>query len=154
MRDLETMEMAIETAETGHLVLTTLHTNTAASTVDRIISAFPADRQNHVRIMLASSLKGVIAQALCKRKGRGLVAALEVLIVDWGVASMIRDAKTYQIPSAMQVGRAQGMRPLNDSLLELVRSGTVESTEAYLKSVDKQDLLSKLEKAGLPVPQV
>lgn len=149
MRDLETMEIAIETAETGHLVFATLHTNTAASTVDRIIAAFPADRQNQIRTMLAASLKGVISQTLCKRRERGRVAALEVLLVDHGIAALIRDSKTHQIPSAMQIGRGIGMVMLNDSLLQLIRQGIVEPKEAYLKAVEKDDLVSKMKHAGI-----
>jgi len=149
MRDLETVEMAIETAETGHLVFGTLHTNTAPSAVDRIIDSFPANRQNQIRTMLSSSLKGVVAQTLCKKKGGGRLAALEVLIVDSGVAALIRDGKTFQIPSAMQVGRGRGMMLLNDSLITLVTGGLVDAAEAYLKSVDKDDLLKKYEKAGI-----
>jgi twitching motility protein PilT len=151
MRDLETMEIAIETAETGHLVFATLHTNTAASTVDRIIAAFPADRQNQIRTMLASSLKGVIAQTLCKRVGGGRVAAMEVLLVDHGIASLIREQKTHQIPSAMQVGRGQGMMMLNDSLIQLVRQGIVDPKDAYIKAVEKDDLISKMKQAGIPL---
>ncbi len=149
MRDLETMEMAIETAETGHLVFATLHTNTAASTVDRIISAFPADRQNQIRAMLASSLKGVVAQTLCKCKKGGRIAAMEIMLVDLGISSLIRDAKTYQISSAMQVGRGQGMVLMNDALLQLVQQDLIEPREAYLKSVDKNDFLARMQKLGI-----
>jgi twitching motility protein PilT len=149
MRDLETIEIAIGTAETGHLVLGTLHTNTAASTVDRVIDSFPADRQNQIRTMLANSLKGAVAQTLCKRKGGGRVAAMEVLVVDRAVAALIRDGKTYQIPSVMQVGGAKGMILLNDSLLRLVQGGIIDAEEAYLKSVEKDDLLTKFKRAGI-----
>lgn len=151
MRDLETIEMAIRTAETGHLVFGTLHTNTAASTVDRMIEAFPADRQNQIRTMLASSLKGVVAQTLCKRKPRGRVAALEILIVTRGVSALIRDSKTFQIPSTMQVGGSIGMMLLNDSLMRLVREGVVEPQQAYDKAVDKDDLIEKLNKMGYDI---
>lgn len=149
MRDLETIEIAIETAETGHLVFGTLHTSTAPSTVDRIIDAFPANRQNQIRTMLASSLKGVVSQTLLKKVGGGRVAAHEILIVDRGISALIRDGKTFQIASAMQVGRAKGMTMLNDTLLALVRDGKVEPGEAYLKAVDKDDLLSKFSNAGI-----
>jgi energy-coupling factor transporter ATP-binding protein EcfA2 len=148
MRDLETIEIAIHTAETGHLVFGTLHTNTAASTVDRIIEAFPADRQNQIRTMLASSLKGVVAQTLCKCKPKGRVAALEILIATFGISAMIRDGKSCQIPSAMQVGGAQGMVLLNDALAKLVRDGVVEPQQAYDKAVDKDDFCEKLKKMG------
>jgi twitching motility protein PilT len=137
MRDLETVEIAIETAETGHLVFGTLHTNTAASTVDRIIDQFPADRQPQIRTMLSSSLKGVIAQTLLKKKTGGRVAALEILIVNSGIANIIREGKTYQIPSMMQTGKKFGMQTLNESLFGFVENGTVTPAEALFKSVDK-----------------
>ena len=137
MRDLETVAIAIETAETGHLVFGTLHTTTAASTVDRIIDQFPTDRQSQIRTMLSESLRGVIAQTLCKKIGGGRVAALEVLIVTSAVSNLIREAKTFQLPSIMQVGKAQGMVTLNDSLMSLVTKKVVAPEEAYLKAVDK-----------------
>jgi twitching motility protein PilT len=149
MRDLETIEIAIETAETGHLVFGTLHTNTAPSTVDRIIDQFPADRQNQIRTMLSSSLKGVVAQTLCKKKPKGRVAALEVLIVNTAVAANIREGKTHGIVSAMQIGGKLGMRLLNDSLLELVKGGQVDAAEAYIKAVNKDDLASKYQANGI-----
>ena len=149
MRDLETIEIAIETAETGHLVFGTLHTTTAASTVDRIIDQFPADRQAQIRTMLSSSLKGVIAQTLCKKKGGGRVAALEVLIANSAVSSLIREGKTHQITSTMQMGGKQGMRLLNDSLAELVHSGQVEPDEAYIKAVDKDGLVAAFAAKGI-----
>src|SRR5690606_31295728 len=125
MRDLETIAIAIETAETGHLVFGTLHTTTAASTVDRVIDQFPADQQEHIRVMLSESLKGVIAQTLCKKIGGGRVAALEILLVNHAISNMIREGKTFQIPTVMQTSKGKGMRTLNDSLLELVRAGVV-----------------------------
>jgi len=148
MRDLETVEIAIETAETGHLVFGTLHTNTAASTVDRIIDQFPADRQSQIRTMLSASLKGVVAQTLCKKLPKGRIAALEILVVNSAVASNIRDGKTHQIPSAMQIGGRLGMKLLNDSLVELVQQEKVAPLEAYMKSIDKQDMQNKLQTAG------
>jgi twitching motility protein PilT len=152
MRDLETIEIALDTAETGHLVLGTLHTNSAAGTVNRIIDAFPASRQNQIRTMLASSLKGVIAQTLCKRISGGRVAALEIMLVERGISSLIRDGKTHQVTSAMQVGRSLGMQLLNDSLADLVRHGVVDSREAYLRAADKEDLLAKFARYGIPNP--
>ncbi len=150
MRDLETIEIAIETAETGHLVFGTLHTNTAYSTINRIIDAFPSGRQNQIRSMLASSLKGAVSQTLCRKIGGGRIAALEVLLVDSGVAAMIREGKIHQIPSLMQVGRGRGMIMLNDSLANLAADGIVEPFEAYLKAIDKDDILSRFDKAGVP----
>ena len=149
MRDLETIEIAIETAETGHLVFGTLHTTTAASTVDRIIDQFPADRQSQIRTMLSSSLKGVVAQTLCKKKGGGRIAALEVLLVNSAVSSLIREGKTHQIVSSMQMGGKVGMRLLNDSLAELVGNGTVDPAEAYIKAVDKGGYCSAIQAAGV-----
>jgi twitching motility protein PilT len=137
MRDLETIAIAIETAETGHLVFGTLHTSTAASTIDRIIDQFPADRQQQIRIMLSESLRGVIAQTLLPKKGGGRIAALEVLIVTPAISNLIREGKTFQIPSAMQTGKQHGMVMLNDALFELVQKGLVEPKDAYIKAVDK-----------------
>jgi twitching motility protein PilT len=144
MRDLETVSIAIETAETGHLVFGTLHTTTAASTVDRIIDQFPADRQSQVRVMLSESLRGVIAQTLCKRIGGGRVAAREILLSIPAVSNLIREGKTFQIPSIMQTNRKVGMVTLNDALMELVDSKQVESKEAYMKAVEKAGFLAAL----------
>jgi twitching motility protein PilT len=145
MRDLETMSIAIETAETGHLVFGTLHTTTAASTVDRIIDQFPADRQAQVRVMLSESLRGVIAQTLCRTiGGTGRVAAREILLSIPAVANLIREGKTFQIPSIMQTNRKVGMVTLNDALMELVERKQVEPKEAYMKSVDKAGFAAAL----------
>jgi len=151
MRDLETVAIAIETAETGHLVFGTLHTTTAASTVDRVIDQFPADRQSQIRIMLSESLKGVISQTLCRKIGGGRVAALEVLIATQAISNLIREGKTFQIPSMMQVGRAVGMVSLNDALLELVTKKLVAPEEALAKSVDKPGF-EALMKRNAPAP--
>ena len=137
MRDLETVSIAIETAETGHLVFGTLHTTTASSTIDRIIDQFPADRQSQVRVMLSESLRGVIAQTLCKKIGGGRVAAREILLSIPAVSNLIREGKTFQIPSIMQTNRKTGMVTLNDALIELVDGKQVEPSEAYMKAVDK-----------------
>jgi twitching motility protein PilT len=151
MRDLETIAIAIETAETGHLVLGTLHTTTAASTVDRIIDQFPADRQSQIRTMLSESLRGVISQTLCRKIGGGRVAALEVLIASQAISNLIREGKTFQIPSMMQVGRASGMTTLNDALLELVTKKFVAPEEAYSKCVDKSGFEAALKRAGITI---
>ncbi len=148
MRDLETIAIAIETAETGHLVFGTLHTNTAPSTVDRIIDQFPADRQEQIRMMLSESLKGVITQTLCKKIGGGRVAAMEILIATSGVANLIREGKTFQIPSAMQTGKNVGMQTLNDALFDLVKKKLVEPQEAYTKAINKAELKQMLERGG------
>ena len=144
MRDLETVSIAIETAETGHLVFGTLHTTTAASTIDRVIDQFPVDRQSQVRVMLSESLRGVVSQVLCRKKGGGRVAAREVLLSIPAVSNLIREGKTFQIPSIMQTNRKTGMVTLNDALLELVDSGQIEPKEAYLKSVEKTSLVTSL----------
>jgi len=149
MRDLETVAIAIETAETGHLVFGTLHTTTAASTVDRVIDQFPTDRQAQIRIMLSESLKGVIAQTLCKKIGGGRAAALEILIVTSAVSNLIREAKTFQIPSIMQVGKSVGMVSLNDALMDLVAKKLVGPEEAYSKSVDKTGFEALLKRGGI-----
>ena len=148
MRDLETISIALETAETGHLVFGTLHTNTAPSTVDRIIDQFPADRQAQIRVMLSESLKGVISQNLCKKMGGGRVAALEVLIVSSAISNLIREAKTFQIQSMMQVGKAVGMVTLNDALLELVTKKVVAPEEVYAKAIDKAGMGAQLKRLG------
>jgi twitching motility protein PilT len=137
MRDLETIAIAIEMAETGHLVFGTLHTSSAVGTVDRIVDQFPADRQSQIRVMLAESLKGVISQVLCKKIGGGRAPALEVLLVDHAIANLIREGKTTQMPSAMQVGKAKGNVMMNDALIDLVKAKKVEPQEAYNKSTDK-----------------
>ncbi len=141
MRDLETVSIAIETAETGHLVFGTLHTSSAASTVDRIIDQFPADRQDQIRVMLASSLKGVISQMLCKKIGGGRVPALEVMFGISSISNLIREAKIFQIPSIIQTGKKLGMCMMNDSFLTHVKNKIVEPAEAYAKAVDKTGLL-------------
>ncbi|MCB9709034.1 MAG: type IV pilus twitching motility protein PilT [Myxococcales bacterium] len=144
MRDLETISIAIETAETGHLVFGTLHTTTAPSTVDRIIDQFPPEQQSQIRVMLSESLKGVIAQVLCRKKTKGRVAAYEILIATAAIGNLIREGKTFQIPSAMQTGRNLGMRLMNDHLLELVVTGQVDAQEAYIKSADKHSFKTLL----------
>jgi twitching motility protein PilT len=149
LRDLETTAIAIETAETGHLVFATLHTNSATATVDRIIDQFPVDQQAQVRTMLSESLRGVIAQVLCKKKGGGRVAAHETMITTQAAANLIRDGKTYQLASLLQTGRALGMQTMNDHLLQLVRSGLVEPQEAYMKSNEKTTFKDALQKAGI-----
>ena len=148
MRDLETVAIAIETAETGHLVFGTLHTTTAASTVDRVIDQFPTDRQAQIRIMLSESLRGVIAQTLCRKIGGGRIAALEVLMVTSAVSNLIREGKTFQIPSIMQVGKSFGMVSLNEALMDLVAKKIVAPEEAYSKSVDKSGFEGMLKRGG------
>jgi twitching motility protein PilT len=139
MRDLETIAIALQTAETGHLVFGTLHTTTAASTIDRIIDQFPAGNQAQIRVMLAETLRGVIAQTLCRRVGGGRVAARELLLVNSAISNLIRSGKTHQIPTMMQVGRGSGMVTLNDALAELVREGKITADEAQLNTIDQSE---------------
>ncbi len=148
LRDLETIAIALETAETGHLVFGTLHTSTAASTINRIVDQFPADRQDQIKVMLAESLKGVISQTLCRKIGGGRVAAREILLVNKAVSSMIREGKTVQINNIIQTQKKLGMETLNDALLNLVKNGLVEPVEAYNKSVEKKDMALKLRALG------
>jgi twitching motility protein PilT len=148
MRDLETIAIAVETAETGHLVFGTLHTTTAPSTIDRIIDQFPADRQAQIRQMVSTSLRGVISQTLCKKIEGGRVAAYEILYSTPAVANLIREAKTYQIYSVIQTSRGAGMMTLNDSLIELVRKRIVDPKEAYMLSVNKIEFSAMLGKEG------
>ncbi len=149
MRDLETIAIAIETAETGHLVFGTLHTTTAPSTVDRIIDQFPSDQQAQIRVMLSESLKGVIAQTLLRTVDGKRVAAHEILLVPGAVANLIREGKTFQLPSQMQMGKSIGMVTMNDSILEYVKKGRVSPHEGYVKAVDKAGLLGSYEALGL-----
>ena len=149
LRDLETTAIALETAETGHLVFGTLHTSSAATTVDRMIDQFPAGQQEQVRTMLAAALRGVIAQTLVKRIGGGRLAALEILLGNPAVATLVREGKTHQLPSAIQMGMKQGMILLNDALLKLVVNKDVEPQAALAKAIDKDDLMKKLLAAGL-----
>ena len=151
LRDLETVAIAIETAETGHLVFGTLHTTTAAGTIDRIIDQFPADRQEQIRVMLAESLKGVISQTLCKKIGGGRVAAREILLSIPAITNLIREGKTFQIPSIMQTSRRIGMVTLNDALIAYVDSGDVEPKEAYMKAVEKQGFVQMLKSRNLDI---
>jgi twitching motility protein PilT len=151
MRDLETIAIAIETAETGHLVFGTLHTTTASSTVDRIIDQFPADRQAQIRVMLSESLKGVISQTLCKKLGGGRVAAREILLTTPAIANLIREGKTFQIPSIIQTSKKLGMLTLNDALLDLVEKKAIDPDEAFMRSVEKSGLAASLKAKGFKV---
>jgi twitching motility protein PilT len=139
MRDLTTIQLAMSAAETGHLVFGTLHTSTAAKTVDRIIDVFPTDQQEQVRAMLSESLKGVICQQLLKTAdGKGRVAALEIMIGSPAIANLIREGKTFQIPSIMQTAKKDGMQLLDQHLLDLLKTKTVNPEEAYRCAVDKK----------------
>ena len=151
LRDLETVSIAIETAETGHLVFATLHTTSAAGTIDRLIDQFPPDRQEQVRAMLSESLRGVISQTLCKKVGGGRVAAREVLLSIPSIANLIREGKTFQIASVIQTSKRLGMVTLNDALIDLVDAGQVEAKEAYMKANDKTGFAHMLRNRGMEV---
>ncbi len=138
MRDLETIELAITAAETGHLVFGTLHTSSAAKTVDRIIDAFPAGQQAQIRTMLSESLKGVLCQQLLKRIDKpGRLAALEILFCKTSIANLIREAKTFQIPSMIQTGKGDGMQLLDQAIMDFLMKKQISPEEAYLKANDK-----------------
>ncbi len=138
MRNLETISLALTAAETGHLVLGTLHTGSAARTIDRILDAFPVEEREHIRIMVSESLRGVLSQQLVPRKdGEGRVMALEMLVNTSAVANCIREGKTFMIPGLIQTGKAQGMRLMDDSLQELYLSGIISREECSSRATDK-----------------
>jgi twitching motility protein PilT len=139
LRDLETIELALTAAATGHLVFGTLHTSSAAKAVDRVIDVFPTSQQNQIRATLAESLKGVVAQNLFKRIDKpGRVAALEILVVDIAIANLVREAKTHQIPGMIQVGKKKGNQPLDDAIMDHLRNMRISPEEAYDKAIDKK----------------
>ncbi|HLM69469.1 MAG TPA: ATPase, T2SS/T4P/T4SS family [Longimicrobium sp.] len=138
MRDRETISLALTAAETGHLVFGTLHTNSAHKTVDRIIDTFPGDLQHQVRAMLSESLRGVVAQQLLRKKdGKGRVAAHEIMVGTAAVSNLIREGKTYQIPSIIQTGKKDGMVQMDQSILAHLMAGLIDGKEAYAKALDK-----------------
>jgi len=139
MRDLETIELALTAASTGHLVFGTLHTQSAAKTVDRVIDVFPADQQNKIRATLSEALKGVVAQNLFKRiDKKGRVAALEILVFTTAVANLVREGKTHQIPGMIQIGKKLGNQPLDDAIMEHLKMKRISPEEAYDKCLDKK----------------
>jgi twitching motility protein PilT len=142
MRDLETISLAIEAAATGHLVFATLHTMSAAKTVDRIIEVFPVNQQQQIRNSLADGIRAVISQTLFKRRDRrGRVAALEIMIANPAVRNLVREGKTYQIPSMIQTGKKYGMQSLDDSIMELLTKKIISPDDAYTRCVDKGKFL-------------
>src|SRR6267142_5594968 len=139
MRDLETIELALVAASTGHLVLGTLHTPSAAKTVDRMIDVFPAEQQNKIRATLSEALKGVVAQNLFRRVDKkGRVAALEILVFTTAIANLVREGKTHQIPGMIQVGKKIGNQPLDDAIMEHLRMRRISPEDAYDKCLDKK----------------
>ena len=138
MRDLETISLAVEAASTGHLVFSTVHTTSAAKTVDRIIEVFPASEQLQIRSTLADGLRAVVSQVLFKRIDiKSRCVALEICIATPAVRNLIRESKTYQIPSMMQTGKKYGMQLLDDGIMDLYRRGWIDADEAYVKANDK-----------------
>jgi twitching motility protein PilT len=155
MRDLETMRMALTAAETGLLVFATLHTNSAAKAVDRIIDAFPADEQEQIRIVLAESLRAVVAQQLLKKKGGGRIPAFEILLGSSALSNAIREGKTAQINNQILTGRSRGMISMDQSLLERVRAGDVAGEDALERAFDRESFRTSLatlaKQTGRPV---
>ena len=138
MRNLETISLALSAAETGHLVLGTLHTGSAARTIDRILDAFPVEEQDHIRVMVSESLRGIFCQQLVPRKdGKGRVMALEMLVNNAAVANSIREGKTFMIPGFIQTGKNQGMRLMDDSLQRLYLDGAIAAEECLGRSTDR-----------------
>ncbi len=137
MRDLETIELAITAAETGHLVFGTLHTSSAAKTVDRLVNVFPTTQQEQIRTMLSESLRGVVAQQLCRTIDGKRCAALEILKVNAASANLIREGKTFQLPSIIQTGRREGMQLMDQALQELVKEKRISVEEASRFAVNK-----------------
>lgn len=138
LRDLETITLAVEAASTGHLVFGTVHTPSAAKTVDRVIEVFPAGEQMQIRSTLADGLRAVLSQVLFKRiDTKGRCVALEILIANSAVRNLIRESKTFQIPSMMQTGKKYGMQLLDDAIMELMNKGWISPDDAYLKANDK-----------------
>jgi twitching motility protein PilT len=156
LRDLETISAAVTAAEMGILVMGTLHTNGAAQTVDRIVNTFPADKQNHIRTMLSTSLRGVISQQLLPTQDRpGRVAALEIMVNTPAVANLVRQGKLDQIETAMQSGGAIGMQTMDTALQELVRKGRISALDAYHQANNKSKFKSLLDdESGIVEPEL
>jgi twitching motility protein PilT len=147
MRDLETIELAIEASSTGHLVFSTLHTSSAAKTVDRIIDVFPTEQQEQVRSTLSDGLRAVISQTLFKRRDlTGRVAALEIMIATPAVRNLVRERKTFQIPTSIQTGKKYGMQSLDDAIMDLLQKKRIFPEEAYAKCNDKGKFIPFLKK--------
>ena len=154
LRDLETIEAAISAAETGHLVFGTLHTNSASKTVDRIVDAFPANMKEMIRTQLSTSIIAVISQSLCKKQGGGRIAAYEIMVNTSSIASLIRDNKTFRIPSDIQTGAHLGMITLDTHLMSLVNKEQVEPDEAVEKAQDPEAMRTKLTSMGFTLRAV
>lgn len=148
MRDLETISTAITAAETGHLVLATLHTTSAPQTIDRIVDVFPPHQQQQIRLQLSLVLEGIICQLLLPHIGGGRVAAIEVLIVNAAVRNLIREGKTFQIPTVMQISGQTGMQTLDQALATLVRQNQVAAEEALIRAGSPEDLKKLIGRVG------
>jgi twitching motility protein PilT len=151
MRDLETIRLALEAAETGILVFGTLHTNSAAKTIDRLIGVFPTEEQTGVRNTISNTLRAVVAQQLLRKKIGGRVAAVEILFGNQALSSMIREGKTFQIPGVIAGGKAEGMVGMDESLQRLVEDGVVEGIDALEKAVEKDTFRDWLKSKGVEV---
>lgn len=147
MRDLETIQSAITAAETGHLVFGTLHTSGAEGTVNRIIDAFPTNQQEQIRVQLSTAIIGVLSQALVPKKAGRVVAAYEMLVVTPAIANLIRENKTYRIPSSIQTGKKYGMQLMDDALFNLWKSGICEERDVMVRSVNPGELRLKIQRA-------
>jgi twitching motility protein PilT len=146
MRDLETISLAVTASETGHLVLATLHTSNAARSLDRLLDVFPAEQQAQIRVMVSESLRGIIShQLIPKADGIGRVLALEILTNTPAVANVIRKAKTFMLPGIIQTGKKQGMRLMDDTLIDLYDRGLITAQEAYARADQKQMIRQHLE---------
>ncbi len=155
LRDLETISLAVEAASTGHLVFGTLHTTSAAKTVDRVIEVFPSSEQAQIRSTLADGLRAIVAQVLFKRVDKkGRCAALEILIANPAVRNLIRESKTFQLPSMMQTGKKYGMQLLDDAIMELFNKGWISADEAYMKCNDKSKFRPLLKNAPTDFTEV
>ncbi len=147
LRDLETIHAAIEAAETGHIVFGTLHTNGAASTINRIIDVFPQEQQDQIRTQLSTALIGVLSQALMPKKPDGVIAAYEMMVITPAIANLIRENKTYRIDSAIQTGRKEGMFLLDESLFKLWQKGIVAKEECLMRSSKPAELAARIARA-------
>jgi twitching motility protein PilT len=143
MRDLETIQLALTAAETGHLVFATLHSQSATATVDRVIDVFPPSQQQQIRTQFADSVEAILTQTLCRKVGGGQVPAVEVLLASYAVRNLIRERKVHQLHSLMQAGRKEGMQTMDMALLDLVNRGSITPEEAQRKSMS-QDLIAQI----------
>ncbi len=150
LRDLETIESAVRAAETGHLVFSTLHTTGCQGTVTRLIDAFPVNQQEQLRVQLSTNLIAVLSQSLCRKKGKGRVAAYEFMVITPAISNLIRENKTYRINSAIQTGKKYGMQLMDDHLWQLYSSNLIEAQEMYDKARQPDQLAERVAKLSGP----